>query len=339
MAGSEDGNPSDEDSEWSDFSGNSAKANSFDDVTFGRRSLDPVGVINTLIACFPWQSDSTSAGISDRAPCANDRILDRVDPSLETYGEPLTWRGSLTEVKFSRALNLPSCSNKNNLPAWKNEEDSDFVSTRTFDFHKLAEKFSTQKSSKRWSSDSNGLTEDFVLSKSSDPLSSTAADSDSENEDEIFLVFRGKPNNRTSSFDECQAAAGLSELSNGELLDLKQEMAAYVKEYSDVLVEELTLREDLEREKEIKNNFISTLLAVQSRIREIQSSQGKGKKGSSANSGKYLTTVIPYDEFGGGPSTKVLLRLIEIMEALIADSPTVPGLLTEYILKVLCAED
>lgn len=143
MAGSEDGNPSDEDSEWSDFSGNSAKTNIFDDVTFGLRSLDPVGVINTLIACFPWQSDLTSAGISDGAPCANDRfkfhlqvlwfywptlvilgefvnvflrrfvdrILDRVDPSLETYGEPLTWRGSLTEVKFSRALNLPSCSN------------------------------------------------------------------------------------------------------------------------------------------------------------------------------------------------------------------------------------
>jgi hypothetical protein len=65
-------------------------------------------------------------------------------------------------------------------------------------------------------------------------------------------------------------------------------MAAYVKEYSDVLVEELTLREELEREKEIKNNFISTLLAVQSRIREIQSSQGKGKKGSSTNSGKVI---------------------------------------------------
>ena len=86
--------------------------------------------------------------------------------------------------------------------------------------------------------------------------------------------------------------AGLSELSNGELLDLKQEMAAYVKEYSDVLVEELTLREELEREKEIKNNFISTLLAVQSRIREIQSSQGKGKKGSNANSGKVIKNLV-----------------------------------------------
>ena len=80
--------------------------------------------------------------------------------------------------------------------------------------------------------------------------------------------------------------AGLSELSNGELFDLKQEMAAYVKEYSDVLIEELTLREELEREKEVKNKFISTLLAVQSKIRDFQSGQGRSKKGSSANSAK-----------------------------------------------------
>lgn len=79
---------------------------------------------------------------------------------------------------------------------------------------------------------------------------------------------------------------GLSELSNGELFDLKLEMAAYVKEYSDVLIEELTLREELEREKEIKNKFISTLLTVQSKIRELQAGQTKGKKGSFTNSAK-----------------------------------------------------
>ena len=79
---------------------------------------------------------------------------------------------------------------------------------------------------------------------------------------------------------------GLSELSNGELFDLKQEMAAYVKEYSDVLIEELTLREELEREKEVKNKFISTLLSVQSKIRELQAGQTKGKKSFSTNSGK-----------------------------------------------------
>lgn len=254
---------------------------------------------------------------------------------METYGEPLVWRGCETEVKFFKALHLRPCSNGNHLLPGQVEEDSNSVSTRTFDFHKFAEKFNAQLT---LNSGSDELTEDPALANPSEQLSKTV-DSDSENEDEIFLVFRGKPNNRQSTFDEGQAAAGLSELSNGELLDLKQEMAAYVKEYSDILVEELTLREELEREKEIKNKFISTLLAVQSKIRESQSGQGKGKKGSSVYSGKYLTTVIPYDDCDGGPSNKVLLQLIEIMEALIADSPIVPGLLTEYILKVLCAED
>lgn len=54
MVGSEDGNLFDEDSEWFDFSGNSVKVNSFDDVIFGCRFLDFVGVINILIVCFFW---------------------------------------------------------------------------------------------------------------------------------------------------------------------------------------------------------------------------------------------------------------------------------------------
>lgn len=56
-------------------------------------------------------------------------------------------------------------------------------------------------------SGSNDLKEDRVLSNQSDRLSNSD-DSNSENEDEIFLVFRGKPNNWQSTFDEGQAAAG-----------------------------------------------------------------------------------------------------------------------------------
>lgn len=56
-------------------------------------------------------------------------------------------------------------------------------------------------------SGSNDLKEDRVLSNQSDRLSNSD-DSNSENEDEIFLVFRGKPNSRQSTFDEGQAAAG-----------------------------------------------------------------------------------------------------------------------------------
>ncbi|CAH3150159.1 unnamed protein product, partial [Porites lobata] len=334
MAGSEDRGPSDDNSEaeWSDFSSNSSTTNALDSLPFSLRSLDPIFVLNTIISCFPRQSDSSAAlSASDRAPNTsgtNDRILDGVDASLTTYGDPLVWRGSQTEAKYSRALNLLLISRENKLPSWQLKEDGEYALSRTFDFHKFAENFKAQSSDKRWSSDSNGLEQDFTSAKSTGQPS-LSCDSDSENseDDEIFLVFRGKPNSRLSR---------LSELSNGELSDLKQEMAAYVKEYSDVLIEELTLREELEREKEVKNKFISTLLTVQSKIRELQAGQTKGKKGFSTNSGKYLTTVIPYDDFDGGPSTKVLLQLIEIMDALLADSPTVPGLLTEYILKGEC---
>ena len=41
-----------------------------------------------------------------------DRILDSVDPSLETYGDPLVWRGSQSEVKYRRALKLPPRSSE-----------------------------------------------------------------------------------------------------------------------------------------------------------------------------------------------------------------------------------
>ena len=39
-----------------------------------------------------------------------DRILDRVDPSLESYGDPFLWRGSESEMKYFSALKLASCN-------------------------------------------------------------------------------------------------------------------------------------------------------------------------------------------------------------------------------------
>ena len=98
---------------------------------------------------------------------------------------------------------------QNKLPSWQLKEDGEYASSRTFDFHKFAENFKAQSSVERWSSDSNGLKQDFTPAKSTGQPS-LGCDSDSENDedDEIFLVFRGKPNSRLSSFDECQAAAG-----------------------------------------------------------------------------------------------------------------------------------
>ena len=100
---------------------------------------------------------------------------------------------------------------QNKLPSWQLKEDGEYASSRTFDFHKFAENFKAQSSDKRWSSDSNGLEQEFTSAKTTGQPS-LSCDSDSENneDDEIFLVFRGKPNSRLSSFDECQAAAGKS---------------------------------------------------------------------------------------------------------------------------------
>ncbi|EDO36418.1 predicted protein, partial [Nematostella vectensis] len=134
-------------------------------------------------------------------------------------------------------------------------------------------------------------------------------------------------------------------LSYEELLDLRDEMAAYVKEYSDVLVDELMVKDEQLREQEIKNLFISSLLALQSRLREVQSSQGRKKTGPAALKTRddfygsqiiflfqYLTTVIPYDEQAGGLQTGDLEKIVEIMDAMAEDSPMVPSLLTDYIL-------
>ena len=51
---------------------------------------------------------------------------------------------------------------------------------------------------------------------------------------------------------------------------------------------------------------------------------------------KYLTTVIPYQPEKGAPPIATLQVLVKILKAINEDSPAVPALLTDYILKVLC---
>ena len=133
----------------------------------------------------------------------------------EIYPNNLTSPLTRTVVCFPSEFELPGFSStilfclQNKLPSWQLKEDGEYASSRTFDFHKFAENFKARSSDKRWSSDSNGLEQDFTSAKSTGQ-SSLSCDSDNENDedDEIFLVFRGKPNSRLSSFDECQAAAG-----------------------------------------------------------------------------------------------------------------------------------
>jgi len=60
----------------------------------------------------------------------------------------------------------------------------------------------------------------------------------------------------------------LKQLSSSQLTELFGEMESLVAALSETLIAELALRDELEYEKELKNQFISLLLAVQNRRRQ-----------------------------------------------------------------------
>lgn len=60
----------------------------------------------------------------------------------------------------------------------------------------------------------------------------------------------------------------LRQFTSGQLTELLGEMESLVGALSETLIAELALRDELEYEKELKNQFISLLLAVQNRRRQ-----------------------------------------------------------------------
>ncbi|KAG8232678.1 hypothetical protein J437_LFUL009924 [Ladona fulva] len=61
----------------------------------------------------------------------------------------------------------------------------------------------------------------------------------------------------------------LKALSVSQLNDIYLELEVLIREFSETLISELALRDELEYEKELKNTFISLLLAVQNRRRQF----------------------------------------------------------------------
>lgn len=133
----------------------------------------------------------------------------------------------------------------------------------------------------------------------------------------------------------------LRDLSLSQLNELYMELEVLIREFSETLITELALRDELEYEKELKNTFISLLLAVQNKRRQYHVEKKRSSKGNTIRppnglDPKYLTTVIPYHLDSGPPDNQTLQVLIKILKAINEDSPTVPTLLTDYILKVIC---
>lgn len=127
-----------------------------------------------------------------------------------------------------------------------------------------------------------------------------------------------------------------------QLNELYMEMEVLIREFSETLINELALRDELEYEKEMKNTFISLLLAVQNKRRQFHVEKKRNKtQGKTASNGnlvrfsrcdllnqenslnifiistglepKYLTTVIPYHLENGTPDNQALQVLIKSM--------------------------
>lgn len=99
-----------------------------------------------------------------------------------------------------------------------------------------------------------------------------------------------------------------------EINEYYMEMEVLIREFSETLISELALRDELEYEKELKNTFISLLLGVQNRRRQYHVEKKRGKaqgKNQTSIDSKYLTTVIPYHLSSGPPDNQTLQILIK----------------------------
>ncbi|XP_013385999.1 fasciculation and elongation protein zeta-2 isoform X2 [Lingula anatina] len=167
-----------------------------------------------------------------------------------------------------------------------------------------------------------------------------------------LLHFKTNPDGTTENVEDIPSETapppsvqneGLKNLSLGALNELYEELECAVKTYSETLINELALRDELEYEKELKNTFISLVLNVQRKKKDSQTEKKKNansmkkvKGNNEAEPGAYLTTIVPYHAGMGTPTNEQLQIYIKLLQAILEDGPAVPGLLTDYILKVLC---
>lgn len=89
----------------------------------------------------------------------------------------------------------------------------------------------------------------------------------------------------------------MKQMSSKELNEVLAEYELTIKEFSETLVHELALRDELEYDKELKNQFISLLLTIQKRRRESNADKKKKKVKSSNNNNNNNSPVE------NGPST------------------------------------
>ncbi|XP_063161867.1 fasciculation and elongation protein zeta-2 isoform X2 [Candoia aspera] len=273
--------------------------------------------------------------LSERSALHEDEIWNAL---TDNYGNvmPVDWKSSHTRTLHLPTLNLSEKGVNDNL----NLDLSDDEELREqLDMHSII--VSCINEEPLFTAEQVIEEIEEMMQESPDPDDETPSQSDrlSVLSQEIQTLKRPGTNH---NYEE-----RVQKLSVTELNDLLEEIEAAIKDYSEELVQQLALRDELEFEKEVKNSFISVLIEVQNKQREQKEMAKKKKKlknGTPQNGkqekshlpGTYLTTVIPYEKKNGPPSVEDLQTLTKILHAMKEDSEKVPSLLTDYILKVLC---
>ncbi|XP_036608482.1 fasciculation and elongation protein zeta-2 isoform X1 [Trichosurus vulpecula] len=344
----------------------------------GARALDDEGGVGfsalacgleeKLSLCFrPSSPDAESPRaavrpITERSLLQEDEIWNAL---TDNYGNvmPVDWKSSHTRTLHLLTLNLSEKGINDNLIL---DTSDDEELREQLDMHSII--VSCINDEPLFTADQVIEEIEEMMQESPDPEDDetpTQSDRLSMLSQEIQTLKRSS----TSSYEE-----RVKRLSVSELNELLEEIETAIKDYSEELVQQLALRDELEFEKEVKNSFISVLIEVQNKQKEHKETAKKKKKlknsspqngknekshmpgtrfsmegisnviqngfrhtfGNSGGEKQYLTTVIPYEKKNGPPSVEDLQILTKILHAMKEDSDKVPSLLTDYILKVLC---
>ncbi|XP_039604326.1 fasciculation and elongation protein zeta-2-like isoform X1 [Polypterus senegalus] len=321
-----------------------------------------------LTVCFRNYNTKTE-NIAPVKPITEDNIMknDEIWNALtDNYGNvmPVDWKTSHTRSLHLPTLNLMEKGKNDNI----NLDLSDDEELREqLDMHSII--VSCINDEPLFTAEQVIEEIEEMMQESPDPEDDetpTQSDRLSVLSQEIQTLKRSSTNN---SYEE-----RVKRLSVAELNELLEEVETAIKNFSEELIQQLALRDELEFEKEVKNSFISVLIEVQNKQKEHREMVKKKKKlksgspqngkqershmpgtrfsmegisnviqngfrqtfGNSGGDKQYLTTVIPYEKKGAPPSIEDLQILTKILHAMREDSEKVPSLLTDYILKVLC---
>ncbi|XP_073194466.1 fasciculation and elongation protein zeta-2 isoform X1 [Lepidochelys kempii] len=354
--------------DWQDFSGFQPPAGSSPEPARDGGTWGPGDLGDKLLLCFkpPPPRDGGSESrvplqpLSEQSALREDEIWNAL---TDNYGNvmPVDWKSSHTRALHMPTLNLSERGLNENL----NLDLSDDEELREqLDMHSII--VSCISDEPLFTAEQVIEEIEEMMQESPDPEDEetpTQSDRLSILSQEIQTLKRSSTNN---SYEE-----RVQKLSVAELNELLEEIEAAIKDYSEELVQQLALRDELEFEKEVKNSFISVLIEVQNKQREHKETVKKKKKlkngspqngkqerghmpgtrfsmegisnviqngfrhtfGNSGGEKQYLTTVIPYEKKSGPPGVEDLQTLTKILYAMKEDSEKVPSLLTDYILK------